>query len=107
MYSSQEIANRIKSQAKKQRLSVNQLLLNCGLGKNTIAKISTGTDILTQNFAKIADELNCSVDYLLGRTDVPEVNRTAKVISIAEQFEKADSAKVAAYDESTHTIDKD
>ena len=28
-----------------------------------------------QNLVKIADYLDCSVDYLLGRTDVPEVNR--------------------------------
>ena len=43
------------------------MLSSCGLGKNTVAKISSGTDILTLNFAKIADYLNCSVDYLLGR----------------------------------------
>lgn len=27
------------------------------------------------NLVKIADYLNCSVDYLLGRTDNPEVNK--------------------------------
>nr|DAR47104.1 MAG TPA: repressor protein [Caudoviricetes sp.] len=27
------------------------------------------------NLAKIADVLGCSVDYLLGRTDNPEINR--------------------------------
>jgi len=26
------------------------------------------------SLAKIADELDCSVDYLLGRTDNPEIN---------------------------------
>ena len=31
--------------------------------------------MLTLNFAKIADSLDCSVDYLLGRTDNPEINR--------------------------------
>lgn len=74
MYSSQEIAERIKLRAKQQKISVNQLLLNCKLGKNTVAKMARGTDILTLNFAKIADCLDCSVDYLLGRTDIPEVN---------------------------------
>ena len=38
-------------------------------GKNTVSKIRQGKDILTLNFAKIADALGCSVDYLLGRTD--------------------------------------
>ena len=28
-----------------------------------------------QNIIKIADYLDCSVDYLLGRTDNPEINR--------------------------------
>lgn len=28
-----------------------------------------------QNAVKIADYLDCSVDYLLGRTDNPEINR--------------------------------
>jgi len=75
MYNSQEIAQRIKLRAQQQGISINQLLLHCELGKNTIAKMSSGTDILTKNFARIADYLNCSVDYLLGRTDKPEVNK--------------------------------
>lgn len=74
MYNSQKIAERIKLRAKQQNISVNQLLANCKLGKNTVVKIANGTDILTLNFAKIADYLDCSVDYLLGRTDIPEVN---------------------------------
>ena len=75
MYIAQTIAERIKQQAKKKNISINQLLLNCGLGKNTIAKMSNGTDILTQNFQKIAENLECSVDYLLGRTNIQEVNK--------------------------------
>lgn len=75
MYDSQEIANRIKSRAKTQGFSVSNVLSACELGKNTVAKIGQGTDILTLNFAKIADYLDCSVDYLLGRTDNPEINK--------------------------------
>ena len=75
MYNSQDIANRIKSRAKQQGKSLGGLLSSCGLGINTISKISKGTDILTLNFAKIADYLDCSVDYLLGRTDKPEINK--------------------------------
>ena len=57
---------------------------------------------------KIADYLDCSVDYLLGRTDVIEVNKAAKPISIAEQFRQADSQTydVAAYGESASKYDK-
>ena len=75
MYNSQEIATRIKSRTKQQGKSLGELLSACELGINTVSKISKGTDILTLNFAKIADDLDCSVDYLLGRTDNPEVNK--------------------------------
>lgn len=80
MYNSQKIANRIKSRAKEKKISVSTVLATCELGKNTVSKIGQGTDILTLNFAKIADCLDCSVDYLLGRTDVPEVNHSPKQI---------------------------
>lgn len=76
MYNSQNIAERIKDRAKQKNVSVNQLLLNCNLGKNTVTKISSGTDILTLNFAKIADYLDCSVDYLLGRCDTPQIQNS-------------------------------
>lgn len=75
MYNSQEIANRIKSRAKLQGKSLGELLSACELGVNTVSKISKGADILTLNFARIADYLDCSVDYLLGRTDNPDINR--------------------------------
>ena len=75
MYNSQEISNRIKFMAKKQGKSISTVLADCGLGKNTVSKMSNGTDILTLNFAKIADYLDCSVDYLLGRTDNPDSHK--------------------------------
>ena len=73
MYNSQEIAQKIKLTAKERKISVNKLLIDCNLGKNTIFKMGNGTDILSQNLAKIADYLEISVDYLLGRKDTPEI----------------------------------
>jgi len=75
MYDSQQIASRIKFLAKQKGIPVSKMLTECDLGVNTIGKMGRGGDILTQNFAKIADYLDCSVDYLLGRTDNPEINR--------------------------------
>lgn len=72
MYNSQDIASRIKSTAKKQGKPLGDILTASGLSKNTVAKINKGTDVLTLNFAKIADELDCSIDYLLGRADLPD-----------------------------------
>ena len=75
MYNSPEIAERIKKRVKQQGKTMGDMLSSCGLGINTVSKMTKGTDILTQNFARIADYLDCSVDYLLGRTDNPEVNK--------------------------------
>ena len=33
------------------------------------------SEVTSQNLQLIADYLDCSVDYLLGRTDSPEVNK--------------------------------
>lgn len=75
MYDSQKIAIRIKSMAKSQNISLKTLLSECGMGINTISQMSKGNDMLSKSLAKIADYLGCSVDYLLGRTDNPEINK--------------------------------
>lgn len=75
MYNSQNIANRIKQRAKLKGISLKVMLSECSLGINTVSQMSKGNDMLSKNLARIADYLDCSVDYLLGRTDNPEVNR--------------------------------
>lgn len=75
MHNSQDIAKRIKSVAKSKGISVGDLLAHCELGVNTISKIANGNDILTLNFLKIAEELDVSVDYLLGRTENAESHK--------------------------------
>lgn len=67
MYDSSEIAARIKEMAKSQGKPIGTVLSECGLGVNTVSKLSNGTDLQSKNLAKIADNLGCSVDYLLGR----------------------------------------
>ena len=76
MYESTTIANRIKLRAKQQGVHIKTVLDGCGLSKNTLSSmLSGGSTPKSENLAKIADYLDCSVDYLLGRTDNPEVNR--------------------------------
>jgi len=74
MENRQLVAERIKLEAKRHGVSVKHLLEECELGVNTVGKLAKGTDITSQNLAKIADYLDVSVDYLLGR-DVPYDNR--------------------------------
>lgn len=74
MYSSTETAERIKTLAKERKISVRQVLLSAELSYNTMSNMKTSMP-KADNLARIADQLDCSVDYLLGRTDKPEINR--------------------------------
>ena len=47
------------------------ILESCDLGSNTFSHMLHGKVIASDSLARIADSLNCSVDYLLGRTDTP------------------------------------
>lgn len=67
MYNSQEIAKKIKEVSKINKIPVSSLLDNCNLGKNTVNKIANGADVSYMTIVKIADYLEVSVDYLLGR----------------------------------------
>lgn len=89
MYNSHEIAARIKLRANKRGIALNEMLKFCGLGINTISKMSKGTDILAKNIAKIADYLDCSVDYLLGRTD--DINANENEESLLKNYRQLNS----------------
>lgn len=81
MYTAQQTAERIKSRAKEKNVLIKSMLEDCELSKNALSSmLSRGSWLQANNLAKIADCLNCSVDYLLGRTDVPEVNTGKSLI---------------------------
>jgi len=79
MYISQNIADRIKRLMKVQKISNSQLADDIdNINVNTISQLSKGREISYVSFAKIADYLHCSVDYLLGRTDNPDINTNVR-----------------------------
>lgn len=75
MYNTQNIANRIKSRLKSQQISTKTMLYDLEMGINSISEFSKGKQMSCISLVRIADYLDCSVDYLLGRTDNPEVNK--------------------------------
>lgn len=75
MYDSQTIASRIKERTKVQNRTLREVLAQSNMSINTVSNINNGRDINSKHLAQIADTLDCSVDYLLGRTDNPEINR--------------------------------
>ena len=74
MYSPQEIADKIKQLAKNKGVSLKQMLSDCELGINFVSQIASGSAITYINLAKIADYLDVSIDYLLGR-DAPNASK--------------------------------
>ena len=75
MYDSLDVAARIKSLAKLKKITVKKLLLDAGLSYNMMTMMRTSMP-KADNLAKLADGLDCSVDYLLGRTDDPQSHRS-------------------------------
>ncbi len=75
MYNSLHIAEMIKIRSKAQGIAIKNMLDELELGSNTISHMRHGRAIASDSLARIADYLDCSVDYLLGRTDNPEVNK--------------------------------
>ena len=71
MYTSQDLAIRIKSIAKEKNTVIKDMLAELSLGSNTMSALYHGKSIAFDSLAKIADYLDCSVDYLLGRVDTP------------------------------------
>ena len=75
LYVSNDVAERIKQAAKTKNIPIKILLQEVGLGFNTMSNMKSSMP-KADNLAKIADYLNCSVDYLLGRPDNPEINKS-------------------------------
>ena len=75
MYNSQNLVSRIKKTAKEKNILIRDMLAACDLSINAISQISDKKGLSCFSLAKIADYLDCSVDYLLGRTDKPEINK--------------------------------
>ena len=76
MYETSKISERIKARAKEVGTSLKSMLELAGVNWNFMSStLKAGSMPKADNLAKIADQLDCSVDYLLGRTDNPEVNR--------------------------------
>ena len=73
MYNSNRVSERISSLVKERGMPVKKVSEASNLNYNMMTH--TKTSIQADNLAKLTDYLDCSVDYLLGRTDVPEVNQ--------------------------------
>ena len=66
----------LKELRKKKNISQLKLALDLNTNQNTISRYETGErEPGIMELIKIADYFNVSVDYLLERTDKPEMNK--------------------------------
>lgn len=69
MYDTQTIVGKIEKLLKMQRKAKGDMCRTLGIGVNALSQFSRGREISCVSLARIADYLDVSVDYLLGRTD--------------------------------------
>lgn len=80
MYKTAETATRIKETAKKKGIKISDMLSQCELNVNTLSSMTNrGSWVQANSLAKIADCLDVSVDYLLGRTGTPDIDPTERM----------------------------
>ncbi len=80
MYNSQTVIERVQSEIKKKNITQKTVLRECGLGEDTLKRMTDKNGMSSFNLARIADYLNCSIDYLLGRTENPIAHKSANVV---------------------------
>ena len=89
MYNSQELYNVIKIKLKEQNKTAAGLIANCELSKNALQSMKDGYLPRLENICKIADYLNVSIDFLLGRNapDTAEHTELMRLFDTAEHTE--------------------
>lgn len=68
--------NNLKKLRKENGLTQLSLQMKTGIEQALLSKYETGDRIPpTETLIILADFYNVSIDYLLGRTDIPEINK--------------------------------
>ena len=75
MYESTKTEEIIKNIAKSKGIYLKDMLQQLNLNKNTLSNMYNGSMLKGDSLAKIADYLDCSIDYLMGRTDNPDSHK--------------------------------
>lgn len=68
---------RLKELRRKRKLSQTKLAMELNMNQNSISRYETGErEADYKTMILLADYFDVSIDYLLGRTDNPDINRT-------------------------------
>ena len=105
MNNSQQLANLIQDRAKKVGKSQLQIAKECDISKNFMQSMKKeGYMPRLENLCKLADCLDCSVDYLLGRTDNPQSEPNTH-IEQTHSFVQNDSSPILVVNPSNNQLD--
>jgi len=89
MYEADQTAKRIKAYARSKGILLKDLLEDCSLNKNFLFTMQARKSWPSvHSIAKVADYLNCTVDYLLGNTDAPNAVPSAEGIELTRSEEE-------------------
>ncbi|HEO7013297.1 TPA: helix-turn-helix transcriptional regulator [Streptococcus agalactiae] len=83
---------RIKELTKKQGKSLGQVEEDLNYGRNTLYKIKTSTPN-AERVSEIANYFQVSTDYLLGRTDYPNIAKDSQEYTSDDLRKMAEKAK--------------
>lgn len=101
----QQIAQRIKNKCKENKISVNKLTKDCGLGKSLIYDMETkDSSPSVDKIVIIANYLNCSVNYLLGIAEKSDKNISGDNNSI--QADKINSSTINLAQSKNSSLDE-
>lgn len=88
VYAAQLTIDRIQMLIREKGLVQKHVLEECGMNENTLKRMTDNKGMSSFYLAKIADYLNCSVDYLLGRVDNKEISKSELTDLEQELLEK-------------------
>lgn len=66
------LAERVQELCQGKKMTVNDMLLDAGLSKNTLVNIKNGSTPGADKLLAIANYFDVSIDYLIGKTDNPK-----------------------------------
>lgn len=70
-----QVSETIKKTCKFRKKTIKEMLEYCDINRNFMYDLKNNKIPASDKLEAIADYLDCSVDFLLGRTDKPEINK--------------------------------
>lgn len=70
-----QFSQRIKDRCKEKGYTIKRVLENIQISRNYMYDLKRGQTPSIISVEKIANYLDCSIDYLIGRTDNPDINK--------------------------------